>query len=385
MRLTTRLDLLGPVVVTALVLLALVGARLVHYDGNSTGFVQFGQWVAPALDAPSDAHIASQVGYDGQFFYVQATDPLLRGTARSGLVATDGEFRAQRMLYPTVAYVAAAGSKSAVPWSLLVLNVLAVLVATAAAATFARTRELSGWWALAVGLNPGMALAVLRDLSEPFAVAALVAGLVAWRLRRPGLATLAITLAVLSREAMLIGVLAIAVEAGWSFFRGRDRDELRRALPVCLVPTTLFVAWQLYLAQRFDGLVTSSTPDNQFSVPLDGLLDGVDGALSDASLRAAGWDLVFLILMAAAIVAALVGLRRGLRAPAVGSACFAALLLVINFGGDHWNYTRLAAPLMASLVVAGLDVRSRWTMAVPALAASLTFLIPVAFGSTAGA
>lgn len=385
MRLTTRLDLLGPVVVTALVLLALVGARLVHYDGDPTGFVQFGQWVAPALDAPSDAHIASQVGYDGQFFYVQATDPLLRGTARSGLVATNGEFRAQRMLYPTVAYVAAAGTKSAVPWSLLLLNVLAVLVATAAAATFARTRELSGWWALAVGLNPGLVLAVLRDLSEPFAVAALVAGLVAWRLRRPGAATLAMTLAVLSREAMLVGVLAIAVEAGWRFFRGRDRDELRKALPVCLLPTALFVAWQLYLAKRFDGLVTSSTPDNQFSVPLDGLLDGLDGALSDASLRAGGWDLVFLLLMAAAIVVALVGLRRGLRAPAVAAGCFAALLAVINFGGDHWNYTRLAAPLMASLVIAGLDVGSRWMMAVPALAATLTFLIPLAFSSAAGA
>jgi hypothetical protein len=89
--------------------------------------------------------------------------------------------------------------------------------------------------------------------------------------------------------------------------------------------------------------------------------------------------------MAAAVVVAAAGLRRGLRAPVVAAACFAALLVVINFGGDHWNYTRLAAPLMASLVVAGLDDGDRPALFVPALAAFLTLLIPAAFSATAGA
>jgi hypothetical protein len=380
-----RFDLAGPVAVTAAVLLALVGARLVQYDGDPTGFVQFGRAAAPVVQPPSDARISSQIGYDGQFFYVQATDPLLRGRAQRALRLTNGEFRGQRMLYPAAAYVFAGGRQGAIPWSLLVLNVLAVLGATAATALFARSRGRSGWWALAVGLNPGMVLAVLRDLSEPMAVAALIGGLVAWRSRRPGVAAVALTVAVLAREVMVLGVLAIAVEAAWRLVVRRDRGAIRRAAPVCLVPAAAFVAWQAYVAQRFDSLAASSTPDNQFATPLDGLIDSADRALSDASLTGGGWDLVFLALMAAAVVVAAAGLRRGLRAPAVAAACFAALLVVIDFGGDHWNYTRLAAPLMASLVVAGLDDGDRPALAVPALTAVLTLVIPVAFSATAGA
>jgi hypothetical protein len=174
--LLARHDLAGPVLVTAVVLLALVAATLVQYDGDPTGFVQFGRAAAPAVGPPAGARIASEIGYDGQFFYVQAVDPLLRDRARSALVATDGEYRAQRVLYPALAYVAAAGQEDGLPWTLLFLNVAA---ATAAVAVFARARDVSGWWALAVGLCPGVVLAVLRDLSEPLAVAGLVGGLVA--------------------------------------------------------------------------------------------------------------------------------------------------------------------------------------------------------------
>ena len=89
MPLLARHDLAGPVLVTAVVLLALVGARLVQYDRDPTGFVQFGRAAAPAVMPPAGARIESEIGYDGQFFYVQAVDPLLRDRARAALVATD--------------------------------------------------------------------------------------------------------------------------------------------------------------------------------------------------------------------------------------------------------------------------------------------------------
>jgi hypothetical protein len=115
------------------------------------------------------------------------------------------------------------------------------------------------------------------------------------------------------------------------------------------------------------------------------LLDGADRALSDASLGGAAWDLGFLLLVLGAVVVAVLSLRRGVRAPAVAAACFAAVVALVNYGGDHWNYTRVAAPLMAALVVLGLEERDRAALAVPALAACLTLLIPVAFSAGAGA
>lgn len=386
-----RHDLAGPVLVTAAVLLALVGARLVQYDADPTGFVQFGHAAAPAVKPPAGARIDSEIGYDGQFFYVQAVDPLLRARARSALIETNGEYRAQRVLYPALAYVTAAGSEDALPWTMLLLNVAAVLWATAAVALFARARGCSGWWALAVGLCPGVVLAVLRDLSEPLAIAGLVSGLVAWRLRRPWMAGGALAVAVLAREAMVLGVIAIAVETAWRRFASRgghdagDAPTVGDAVRACIPPLAVFAGWQLYLVDRFDRLASSTTPEGQFGAPLGGLLDSVDRALSDASLGGAVWDLAFLLLVACAVVAAVLAARHGLTAPVTAAVGFAVVAVLVSYDSDHWNYTRLTAPLLASLVVLGLDERDRLALAVPGLAACLTFLIPIAFRAGAGA
>jgi hypothetical protein len=385
MPLLARHDLAGPVLVTAVVLLALVGARLVQYDRDPTGFVQFGRAAAPAVMPPAGARIESEIGYDGQFFYVQAVDPLLRDRARAALVATDGEYRAQRMLYPALAYLAAAGSEDGVPWTLLLLNVAAVLAATAAVALFARSRGMSGWWALAVGLCPGVVLAVLRDLSEPLAVAGLVSGLVAWRMRRPWIAGAALAVAVLAREVMVLAVVAVAVEVLWRRLVKREPVVLGDALRACVPPACVFVAWQLYLVERFDRLASSTTPRGQFGAPFEGLFDSVDRALSDPSFGGMVWDLCFLLFVLGAAVAAVLAVRRGPSAPAVAAVCFAVVSVLVDYGGDHWNYTRVAAPLFASLVVLGVAERDRAPLAVPSLAACLTLLIPIAFSASAGA
>jgi hypothetical protein len=295
------------------------------------------------------------------------------------------------VLYPALAYVTAVGSEDALPWTMLLLNVAAVLWATAAVALFARARGSSGWWALAVGLCPGMVLAVLRDLSEPLAIAGLVSGLVAWRMRRPWLAGGALAAAVLAREAMVLGVIAIAVEAAWRAFarrRGAEADVARArgdALRACIPALAVFAAWQLYLLDRFGQLASSTTPEGQFGAPLGGLIDSADRALSDASLGGAVWDLAFLLLIAGAVIAAVLAVRHGFTAPVAAAVGFAMVAVLVNYDSDHWNYTRLTAPLLASLVVLGLDERDRLALAVPALAACLTFLIPVAFHAGAGA
>jgi hypothetical protein len=156
------------------------------------------------------------------------------------------------------------------------------------------------------------------------------------------------------------------------------------ALRACVLPASAFVAWQLYLVERFDRLASSTTPRGQFGAPFEGLVDGVDRALSDASLGGGLWDLAFLLFVLGAIVAAALAARRGPSAPAVAAVGFAVLTLLVDFGGDHWSYTRVAAPLFASLVVLGIAERDRVALVVPSLAACLTLLIPIAFSSGAG-
>jgi hypothetical protein len=181
-------------------------------------------------------------------------------------------------------------------------------------------------------------LAVLRDLSEPPAVAGLVGGLVAWRLRRPWVAGGALTVAVLAREVMVLGVIAIAIEAVWRRVARRDPVVVGDALRACVPPACFFVARAVRSSARGPALGWWRSP----------------GGRND---------------------------RPGTAA----MVCFAVVSVLVDYCGDHWNCTRVAAPLMASLVVFGVDERDRAALAVPALAACLTLLIPIAFSAGAGA
>jgi len=122
--------------------------------------------------------------------------------------------------YPALAGALSLGSDGALPWTLLGLDVLAVLALSAGAAAFLRAEGRSGWWALAIGLSPGLMLALLRDLSDPVATAAGLGGLMAWHHRRRGIATALLTLA----------VLRIGEDVEWRSGAARRPDPARPAL-----------------------------------------------------------------------------------------------------------------------------------------------------------
>lgn len=132
------------------------------------------------IQPPPGAIIRPDQGYDGALFWLQAHDPLLlRDRTVERLNVAHGEFRAVRVAYPALAGALSLGSDGALPWTLLGLDVLAVLALSAGAAAFLRAEGRSGWWALAIGLSPGLMLALLRDLSDPVATAAGLGGLMA--------------------------------------------------------------------------------------------------------------------------------------------------------------------------------------------------------------
>jgi hypothetical protein len=66
-----------PVLIVAGVLAIAIGFNLARYHGNLTGFVEFGSRFVAATHPPAGAIVDSPRGYDGQFFYLQARDPLL--------------------------------------------------------------------------------------------------------------------------------------------------------------------------------------------------------------------------------------------------------------------------------------------------------------------
>jgi hypothetical protein len=373
----TRTQAFGPALLVAVVLLFIVGPGLVAYGGNPTGFVRFGQEWVRDTHPPAGAVIDTKTGYDGQYFWALARDPLLlHHSTIAGF--HDAGFRLQRIAYPALAYALAAGQESALPWTLLGLNVIVVVSITLAFSAYARRRGWSGWWGLVVGLLPGLQFATMGDMSDALAVALMLGGLMAWQSGRRWYAAGLLAVAALAREPMLLAVAAIAVDAGARWYPRRSQPgalgrAIRTVWPVVVGPTALYLAWQGYVHLRHG--TGTSAPGTAFQAPFTGLFDEAQRALA-GNLNAAGvWDLAYLALIVGGIATAFVLLRRGITAPAVAALLFGLVLLVLTFGND-WSYTRLSAPLFAALLLGGLERRTPPAIAVCSAVGALGALVP---------
>jgi hypothetical protein len=366
-----RAALAGPALIVAALLTVLIVHRLdALYHGNPTGFVLFGRdfvrWTRP----PHGAVVLSPGGYDGQFFYLLSHDPLLLGSAtRDAFRHLPGEaFRLQRVGYPLLAYLAVAAQRGALPWSMLIINAVAVVLITAAFSLYADRHGRSGWCGLVIGLLCGVIAWTLRDLSDPIAVTAMLAGMLCWQQRRLKLSAALLTVAVLAREPMGLAVAAIAAEGAVAWWRARITDG-RAALyrvvaerwPVVLIPTLAYIAWRAYATARLGASI--STPSSAYLPPFVGVIRELHHAVDAPALRDAGWELLYLGAMLCGIAVALRTAWYRPAAPALAAALFGMSLLVVVFG-DPWSYTRLSAPMFALLLPVGLENRDRYVLGV---------------------
>jgi hypothetical protein len=188
---------------------AFVSIRLEQHD--ALWFVHIGSHF---LSAAHTSHVIrpslgaqNALGYDGQYYFALAADPSHAHDymgGQSGIVYS-------RIVYPVVARAASGGSVTALPYALLVVNLLAVLAGTAAVALWLVKRGFSPWPALLYGLYPGLVVTVFRDLTEPLAFALAAVAVLAFdraRPRRLVLSAALFALAALTRETVVPFALA---------------------------------------------------------------------------------------------------------------------------------------------------------------------------------
>ncbi len=206
-------------------------------------------------------------GYDGQFFYYMAVNPLHAGTQMD-----NAPFRYQRILFSMIVWVVSAGGQAAlVPWWMLIVNVLGTLAGTAGLAILLQRKGLSPWFSLAFGLYFGQFAAITHDVPDGFAAALVVLGALAIDRERWREAVIWLAAAGLARETTVLFAGAFALDALLQRNWKRAALLLSSAIPLVI---WLIALWLIF---GKSGLFFSSVVSKAPKVPLAGLA-GIAGA-----------------------------------------------------------------------------------------------------------
>ena len=244
--LAARLDRpVVPALITLLAALAFVLGRLHDWaKGHISRFILVGRHFATPAQLPHGIAVSPTYGYDGQFFYRLALDPLNMHATAYG-ITMDHPYRYMRIGYPALTWLVSLGQHVLVPVMLVAVNVAAVSALGWLGGVIARQ---AGRHALAGLLLPtyfGIITSLSRDTAEPLAAACLIAGLLAVRARRPVLASLLLVYGVLTRETVMVAVAAIAVVRVTGLLRRQRAARFGRDDLPWLLPTVAFFAWQV--------------------------------------------------------------------------------------------------------------------------------------------
>ena len=358
-----------PVVVVTLAFYAL-WAGVYFADGHeSRDFIKIGYRFALQADSsdviqvdptyryPPNRDSPDGYGYDGQWYYYIALDPV-HAPDYMDLPA----FRYTRVLYPMVARAAALGEPNLIPYTLLLVNWLAVGLGTLALAAWLRRRSWSPWWALVYGLYPGLLLCFQRDLTEPLAYALVACAVYVFDSGRRGAvwwAALLFGLAGLGRQTTVaFGVCyaAAVLVAGAGDWRARVRANWLGAVGFLALAVGPLLAWMAFL-WAWLGSPGASAPGNT-SPPFVGLIPSEHWQLTRQPAEIVGVVIPALILIALVVVA----WRNGRIRVEVACVLTNAIPFVILLGPNPYRGYTTSGRAAIGVVVAGV-------LAAPGLAA----------------
>jgi hypothetical protein len=204
-------------------------------------------------------------GYDGQFVYYIALNPLPDEVASKLDVPA---YRYQRILMPLLARALSFGNKLLLPWVLPILGILSLAGGTWALSQLLDDWGVSRWYALVYGFWAGFILALIVDLPEPLAYGLVVAGFLAIKRNKELLGWMLLMLAVFAKEVTILFVggilLAYLFDRRW-----------RAALGLVLVSILPFLVFQFWLYTVFGefGIGSGGEMATSFEwIPFMGLL-----------------------------------------------------------------------------------------------------------------
>ncbi|MDQ6696696.1 MAG: hypothetical protein M3Z46_04475, partial [Actinomycetota bacterium] len=184
-------------------------------------------------------------------------------------------------------------------------------------------------------LYPGFAYSQSLDTSELVAAAFLLAALLALRRKRWGVAAIAFTLAVLTRDTTVVVPVGIAAAAVWTGWRDRGTEAVR-CFAAGVTPIAVFATWQVVQRVRFGTTPLTSSGDNNLTAPFGGLLHELGRSVPPSGGTEA-FRLLSAVVLLGVIGAALVAMRGSVAPPAEKVAWVPAVAVVALLNSYLWS------------------------------------------------
>lgn len=233
--------------------LLLVLFVLYQAQGNIRTFAWEGTYFSQGIPDGS-------IGYDGQFFYYIARD------GAASLRYLDGSsFRLQRIGYPILARALGLTQADLVPYTLVLINVIAHSVGAGILAYLIAKSGANGYYGLVYSLWIGGLYGVRFNLAEPLCFALALLAVIAYQRQRFVLTVFLLMLATLTKELGLVFAGAIALHAltqqGWRV----------RACFIAGVPLLAYGLWWAFLAMWLNEMPSRYPAARLSLIPFGGL------------------------------------------------------------------------------------------------------------------
>ncbi len=213
-----------------------------------------------SLGIPKDA--GGTTGYDGQFAYFIARDgagaePFMDGAS----------LRYQRIFYPLLARALAFGQADLVPYTLVLINIIALGVGAGALAYILTWAGGNGYLALVYTLWLGNLFALRFNLHEILCFALALVAVIAYMHRRyiPTIGLL--ILATMTKEIGFLIAIGLALHAVFG------RGKVRWAMLIAGAPLLTFLLWWGFMRLWFGTLPTQYPAAKLHLIPLQGMFD----------------------------------------------------------------------------------------------------------------
>ena len=198
-------------------------------------------------------------GYDGQFAYFIARD------GADAVPYIDGPtLRYQRIIYPLTARVLSLGQENLVPWTLLIINILAFSVSVGALSYLLKRMGVSGYYALIYTFWIGNLFAIRFDLNEPLCFMFAIFAIIAYQREQYRWTIFLLVLSTLTKELGLVIAGGLAFHAffqrkwGWSIL-------------LFGAPLSAFLLWWAVMKAWLGALPTIYPSAKLHLIPLEGM------------------------------------------------------------------------------------------------------------------